>query len=483
LFSKGDSVLVAVSGGADSVALLCALHELSSLTGISLAVAHLNHGIRGKASDADAAFVQKLAARLKVPFSGGKVDVPALAESKGISMEMAAREARYDFLFKTARKIKATVIATAHTADDQAETILLKLARGAGPRGLAGISPESIISGIRIVRPLLDVSRAGVEEYLRERKQAWREDRTNKDLSYLRNRVRHEVLPFLEKKLNPDIRTALLRTADILREEDSWLEELSEKILKKCMKQPLTSILSPKERGRRETSGGAKVAGKDFLADVSSGSILLSKLKPECRAAKRRVLRQWLSGAGIQPELIDYDVITRVEALLSGEKATGRMQIAGNWNVRKNYGRLTVEQGDVPGVQDFMVVVKVPGRTPVDSIQREVVTVVKPGLVKDKLAGIGKVPAKASINKATLAGRKLHVRSWRKGDRMKPFGMTGSKKLQDIFIDGKVPAEERARIPVFECGGEIVWVPGYRVAQGWEVRDSSAPALQIELRS
>ena len=223
LIRRGQHVLVAVSGGADSVAMLLALDELKRLLGIRLTVAHLNHHIRGNEAKKDAEFVRKLAAGLKIPFVGGDADVPRLAKSRGLSIEMAAREARYEFLADAARKKGADVIATAHTADDQAETVLLKLCRGAGSRGLSGIPRETTINGVRVVRPLLDVTRVEIESFLRRKKQAWREDRTNRDTAYLRNRVRHELLPMLESKLNPGIREALLRTADILREEDDLL--------------------------------------------------------------------------------------------------------------------------------------------------------------------------------------------------------------------------------------------------------------------
>ena len=445
-------MLVAVSGGADSVALLCVLHELAPRLGISLVVAHINHCIRGKSSDADAGFARKLAARLDVPFVSKKVDVPELAKRSGLSMEMAAREARYSFLVRTARKLKVDAIVTAHTANDQAETVLLKLARGAGMRGLAGIPREISHSGIRVVRPLLDVSRKEIEKFLRERKQPWCEDQTNRDSSYLRNRVRHEVLPFLERKLNPDIRQALIRTADILGKEDEWLDKLTGEIFKECLLNPGKMLNIP--------------------------SLLHQPV-----AARRRVLRHWLSMSGIEPELIDYDVVRRLEAMLEEKSGTGAIEIAGERVVKKRYGRLTLDRKSRSTVKPFRCIVKVPGITQVDGGRLKVRTAVVKNLVRDKLFCVGQVPARATVNFATLGRRKLIVRSWQRGDRMSPFGMAGSKKLQDIFIDAKVPVEERSKIPVFECGGKIVWIPGYRVARGWEVTTLSLRCLQICVHS
>ena len=451
LLLPGDGVLVAVSGGADSVSLLCAMNRLSAVLGITVAVGHLNHRIRGRASNADAAFVEKLARRLNLPYAGAAVDVPKLAKHSGLSLEMAARKARYEFLAEAAHGLKASVIATAHTLDDQAETVLLKIARGAGPRGLSGIPRESFMDGMKVVRPMLDVRRRDVEAFLKELDQDWREDKTNGDPAYLRNRVRHEVLPFLEKTLNPEIRIALVRAADVLGEEDKWLETLSAGILKQ-------SLLG---------------SGKELDLGV---------LKDVCLAARRRVVRLWLSAAGVLAEQLDYDAVARVELLME-ESGTGETEVSGKWIVKKRYDRLLVEKSGRNVREVFRDVLNVPGETRADGGRLRIQTVIEPGLVKDLALKVGRLPAAASVAYSALAERKIIVRSWRKGDRMKPFGMAGSKKLQDIFGDGKVPVEHRNDIPVFECGGEIFWIPGYRIARGWEVRDPSAPALQMHVAS
>ena len=209
------------------MALLLILHALAPVFRIKLTVAHLNHGIRGKSAAADAAFVRKLARTLGLPCVCGRANVPRLARKSRLSVEMAARQARYAFLSEVARTVEADVLATAHTADDQAETILLKLARGAGPRGLAGIPREGRVNGLRVIRPLLDIPRKDIVRYLRSRRQSWREDESNDSLAHLRNRIRHKVLPLLESELNPEIRPALIRTAEILREEDRCLDGMA----------------------------------------------------------------------------------------------------------------------------------------------------------------------------------------------------------------------------------------------------------------
>jgi len=218
LIPDGAKVVVGVSGGADSVALLRTFHTL----GISVTVAHLNHQLRGAESDADERFVRGLAQELGFPIVVKSVDVRKLAEAKGLSIEMAARQARHDFF----AEFQSAVIALAHHAGDQAETFILKLARGAGTDGLGGMSPYQEIGQIRLIRPMLEVPRQEILHWLRVNGFEWREDVSNSDETFLRNRVRHTVLPLLEKELNPNIRETILRTMDILRQEQEWMDAI-----------------------------------------------------------------------------------------------------------------------------------------------------------------------------------------------------------------------------------------------------------------
>jgi tRNA(Ile)-lysidine synthase len=225
LLRAGDRVAAAVSGGADSVALLRALLALRSELGIVLAVAHFNHGLRGEASDADEAFVAELAKLHELEFFSGHADVSAHAFEVKLSIEAAGRELRYRWFEQLAREQRLDCIATAHTLDDQAETVLLKFLRGAGSRGLAGIYPIVRRDRFRIIRPMLCVTRAGVEIYLSSLGQEWREDESNLDHRFLRNRVRHELLPLLEREYNPNLRRLLSDLAEAFQaEQDYWGE-------------------------------------------------------------------------------------------------------------------------------------------------------------------------------------------------------------------------------------------------------------------
>ncbi|MBN2302241.1 MAG: tRNA lysidine(34) synthetase TilS [Lentisphaerae bacterium] len=449
LINSGERVLVAVSGGPDSVALLCILNELAPKLGITLTVAHLNHAIRGKTADEDAVFVRQLAAHFGLQCVTEKMDVPALARRNGWSLEMAAREARYAFFARVAGSGKLAAVATAHNADDQAETVLLKLARGAGTGGLAGIRPMTILRGIRVIRPLLTVSRTDIIEFLKTRKQAWREDESNNDKTFLRNRVRHEVLPMLAAKLNPGIKNTLCRTAALMQDEDTWLENLAVEIYATC-------------RIRNSKAINIKVLGS------------------QPRAALRRVLRLWMIKTGVPAELLSFDSIAGMENLVRKKGGSTDLSLGGGWVAKRRYDNLTIKHGDSDvSFKGYKMALKIPGETLASDGKLRIVTLLSPGLIKQQTVWPGALPARASIGRSRIGRKKIFVRSWQTGDRMKPLGMSGSKKLQDIFVDAKVPIEQRLNIPVLECGGEIIWLPGYRVARGWEVSDPESTALQV----
>ncbi len=402
---RGKRVLVAASGGADSTALAFALKEL----GCEIALAHVHHGIRGTSADADARFAAALAKKLGAPFFLGEFDVPAEAKKSGESLEMAARRARRGFLAATARREKIRFIATGHTADDQAETILMRIARGTGISGLAGIPYISKPNGVVFVRPLRDATRPQIVEFLKARHQAWREDESNAADFALRNRVRHEILPLLEKRLNPSVRQALLRLADIAAAEDDVMSALAKK----------------------------------------------AKTGPQCGEAplaiRRRVALEELRRRGKAPEEVDFDAVEkffhRVET--RGKKREG-FSIA--WKNAENIFHCVENPEAAPSIR------------------------------MRKGRGFSRRADEVCLSAAAVAGRDLVFRSWRAGDRMKPLGMSGGKKLSDIFTDLKVPREERNARVVVECGGEIAALAGWRVSRGFAVEGPQAESIRIRFR-
>jgi tRNA(Ile)-lysidine synthase len=210
------------------------------------------------------------------------------------------------------------------------------------------------------------------------------------------------------------------------------------------------------------------------------GALETSALAALPPALRRRVCRLWLAAHGVPVERIGFDAVERVERLANQPRGSRSIELAGGWTVRRRYGALAVEQRTTRS--PYRTALRIPGDTPLPEPGLRVTVTVAAGIAKPK-ARCGELPARGSLSRRAVGRRTLYVRSWRPGDRMKPLGMSGSRKLQDIFTDAKIPSDRRSAIPVFECAGEIVWIPGYRVARGWEVPDDSQPAIQVGVES
>jgi len=410
LIPEGTKVVAAISGGADSVAMLHAFHALD----IPVTVAHLNHRLRGTESDADESFVQLLSDELGCPFVSDKANVRELSATSGLSIEMAARRARHDFF----SGFGDATIALAHHADDQVETFLLRLARGAGPEGLGGMPFVQSLQGMRIIRPMLEIHRSEVVLWLEENEWAWREDASNQDEQYLRNRVRHAVLPLLENELNPNIRHTILRTMDILREENGWMENL--------------------------------------LGDAAFDPALPL-------AAKRRMLRRWLFDHGASEA--GYDAVEQIISLMDNGNGTTIFELNDRQRVVVEYGQPRFEQMDAPRQEPSWKLTVEAGT----------------GWRKDQSEVLGLLPAEASFDAGRIGDAPIEVRPCQPGDRMQPLGGEGTRKLQDIFTDRKVPREQRKGIPVVLCRGEIIWIPGYRIAHGWAVDGMNGKSVHVRI--
>ncbi len=280
LLAAGERVCVAVSGGADSTALLVAMAEASAELGVVLSAAHVHHGLRGEEADGDEAFVRELCGLLGVPLEVFRVDTAARQAAEGEGLEEAARELRYAAL----RRLEVDAIATAHTLDDQAETVVMKLLRGAWTEGLGGVSPTVNVDGPRLVRPLLGVRRTEVEAFLRSRKQSWREDSSNRDTTLMRNRVRHELMPML-RSFNPKVDELLARTAAVARDEETfWQAEVA---------RVLPGLLLP---GTPVRGGGRAVS---TLIGEQEFSMELARLQAMPAALRRRVVRAAAKRVGV----------------------------------------------------------------------------------------------------------------------------------------------------------------------------------------
>jgi tRNA(Ile)-lysidine synthase len=449
LLRAGDRVAVAVSGGADSVALLRILLELRSELGIVLGVAHFNHQLRGDDSDADEQFVAELARQHELLFFASRADVREHASASKLSIEHAARELRYQWLTTLAREQNFDAIATAHNADDQAETVLMKFLRGAGTRGLAGIHPMLIRDGIHIVRPLLETSRAEIEDYLHALNQLWREDHTNRDTRHTRNRIRRELLPLLERDYNPNLRQLLSETAEIARDEEAAWEVLTAECLDQWHKDERRLLLEDPSSSRTP----------EFLS--------------ESVALQRRTLKCFFERHRIAIEFHHVESV-RLCAYCDGSVVS----LPGGWQAKREGKWLelippatTGEEQDGGSYEYFL---PLPGRCAIP----EAGIVLQTTIVSAEVAALA-VPG--SLLCLPRAGLNLLIRNWLPGDRFRPAHTRSEEKLKRLFSERRIPADQRPLWPVALAGAQIVWVRGFPAAHDYAWVSGSGDALSIEV--
>jgi tRNA(Ile)-lysidine synthase len=462
LFRPADRILVAVSGGPDSVALLSALVELAPFWNLGLWAVHINHGLRGEESEEDARFVAGLCDRLRVALVHERSMLTGpLGRPKGRSLQEHAREIRYRTMVRVGRVVDADKIALGHTADDQAETVLMWMLRGAGTAGLAGIPP---VRDSLFIRPFLDVSRSDILEYLGERNLGFRLDSSNEKPVYFRNRVRHELLPVL-KRLNPAIVDVLNRQADILREDDSCLQQRAH--------EHLTRLAAADPCG-------------DVLIDRSGLLALPLALQ---RRVVRAVIRQ-VSGINQGPT---FGALASVlEKVVHGPSGSGVAVQA--MHVAREYGRIrfrSLRFSRQRGSAADAVVEEAKTEMAL-SVPATVRWPLTGGFIRVSVdrssAGATPLATRPSGHRAVLdADRftmKLLVRSWRPGDAFHPLGMQGRrKKLQDYFADIKLPRHERGKVPLVVAPEGILWVGGYRSDHRFRVTSETTRTLAVELMS
>ena len=453
LFTAGSRIVAGVSGGADSIAMLHLLHGLSNRLGIELVVAHLNHHLRGHAAKVDERFVAECAAALGLRYYGGSAYVRERASRRKLSIETAARQARQEFFRRIVRQTDSAGVALAHTADDQVETFLLRLLRGSAMSGLTAMDPITSINGLHVFRPLLQTKRETLIHYLKKSSIHWREESSNLDPVHTRNRVRHSLLPLLEDQFSPAIRKILLRTVGILREEDRLLELITADYRKK--------LQAPDDR-----------------LDINGLRCL-----PE--ALQRRIIRQWLALSSYG-KITDSSELDRIVRWAASRRAGGLIELSEGLGVVAEYDHLSLvsmkEQGRINAQQtQSLCAVHVPrtGTTIWPPGGLRVITWTAPGVWKEKPSGVARWPCRATVSLERAGRRRLRLRSRQPGDRFFPLGMKGSRKVQDIFTDARVPLAQRDNIPLIVCGEEIIWIPGYQVARGWEVRDPQCNAQHI----
>jgi tRNA(Ile)-lysidine synthase len=447
LISNGESLLVGVSGGPDSVCLLDLLTRWAASHDNRLIICHFNHHLRGGDSDEDAAFVAQLAKQHHLPLEARSGDVRKFARDQKLSLEDAARLMRYEFFRDIAHEVGASKLALAHTADDQIETLLLRLLRGAGLRGLAAMQPERRMKDLIIIRPLLDFWKQEVLAYVREHKLTYRTDVTNFDPSFLRNRVRLELIPMLENEYNPNIKNILLRMADVVGDDDRLLDVLARDAYQQCL------------------VGEALSVHRLVLHDI---------------AMQRRIIRHWLATLTV-PVVPSFDQVEAVCALTG--RATGgfgSVDLPNKHIVYRDYDYLRI--GD-PLVHELFEVhrpLSVPGETTVP----ELGVCVKADVIETNAALSLPLAQEKGVEYFDLEqlGEALSVRNWRDGDRYQPIGLHGTKKLHDMFVDEKIAAHERHKVPLLvNDDGDICWVVGYRIAESFKIRPTTRRVLRVRV--
>ena len=441
MIPHGATVLVAVSGGADSMALLATLYRLRPEYAMRLHVAHVNHQLRRTESLRDARFVEQQAARLGLPCHTLEVDVSARQHTTGLSPQHAAREVRYDALYRLRQSMGATRVALGHTADDQAETVLMRLLRGTSPAGLAGIPPVRL----PCIRPLITVYRQTILAFLQAEGIPWVEDSSNRYRGYLRNQVRLDMLPLLRRS-NPRIDMHFNELTEMLAAENTFFDEQVEVLY-----------------GQAVT--------------VQPGRRLILHSRPyeaSPLALQRRLLRRILDGILPAAVTASFRHIEQLRQLTLHAPPGQRLTLPGKWMAER--GRETVCLWATDSRAELVLndVLSVPGTLEIPLLGLRISTDFTPS-VPLPIAQPGNF---AYIDASRLI-LPLTVRFRQPGDRFHPYGAPGQKKLKAYFIDKKVPRAERDRIPVVLSGSEIVWVVGYQIAEPFKVHPGTQQTVSL----
>jgi len=445
MFATGQRVGVAVSGGADSVFLLHALRELRPRWNLRLSVIHIEHGIRGDASVADAAFVGQLASSLGLPFHILKADVPAMDGN----LEQAARNVRQEFYSELIVANAIDRVATGHTRTDQAETVLYRLLRGSGLTGLSGILPVTRAGcDCGLVRPLLEIDRDEIETWLREHGIAWREDETNRDRTYARNRLRHEILPLLREGFNPQLDQALGHLATLaLDEEKYWDAEVARQLPAATSGQPLV--------------------------------LAVSQLSEAPLALARRLVRQAMEIVKGDLRAIEFAHVERVLLMANSAGGHDRMQ-APDLDICRSFDWIRIAQAGSPGrgTADFSLPLQIPGWAELPGSAARIVL-----QVLEKAPST--LPCATVVNE--LDWQRLHrggapsleLRNWRPGDQYRRTGQARPEKVKFFFQEARVPLWERGQWPIITLDREIVWARRFGAAAEFATGPESRSILQV----
>ncbi len=483
MLRAGDRVGVAVSGGADSVALLLLLEELRGRLGIQLAVLHFNHRLRGAESDADEEFVRELANARGLDFHADHADVAAQAKKARANLEDTARRLRYAFLERVIAAGHAARVAVAHTADDQAETVLAHILRGTGPAGLAGIYPVSEF----VIRPLLEIRRNDLRDYLRSKKQPWREDTSNLDLTRTRARIRHVLLPLLESEFQPATVEHVGRLAELAREDETFWRALVETRFHALVER------LPAQAG---SAGEVTIAARDLLEPLGPpSSTAAAEAIPQEALAKRLVRRivsavkcPAPSGAGPGGQL-NAAHVDQVLRLARGSTSGQSLALPGGLHVAREFDRLIFGAKQVREMQnrlssgktgslEYAYALNLDAQSGAAVQVAELGSLVRLKVIDWPLPG-GQTNYRNAVVDRDRLRAPLVLRNWRPGDAFRPLGRGSARKLKRLLLEKRVGLRARAGWPVLTSGGKLVWARGLPVAAEFAPQEGTRTGVEI----
>jgi tRNA(Ile)-lysidine synthase len=444
MIDLGDKVIVAVSGGPDSLSLLHILHKLKEDFNLTIYAAHVNHCLRGEESDKDEEYVEQFCREHHIEFFSRRVDINKLSKDMGLSTESAAREARYDFFKRLYEKLDADKIALAHNANDQAETVLMRIMRGTGMEGIIGI--KAVRENI-FIRPLINIKRESIERYCEDNNLNPRIDKTNLENIYSRNKIRLELIPYIKENFNSDIVTALNRLADTMSIDNDFLEDIANEKFKSYCERKEEKVIIDKKAFKEHEAVITRILRlalnqlKGNLYNVEKVHIYDLINLQKCGTGKKITLPS---------NIVGYNNYENIE--LSIAKTSGN-------NEKKTEYILNINNENYLEAFNLRVSMRIVNR-------EEKIDFKENPQVKyfdyDKIKG------------------SILIRTRKNGDHFTPFGMKGSKKLKDFFMDLKIPKEERDRIPLICFGENIAWIVGYRISENYKVDKTTKNILEIK---
>ncbi|WP_055665245.1 tRNA lysidine(34) synthetase TilS [Desnuesiella massiliensis] len=453
MIKRGEKVLIALSGGPDSVCLLHVLYSLREILGISIMGAHVNHCLRGKDSDEDEKYALKLCEKLNIPCYVKRIDINKLSKERGLSSEMAGREARYEFFNELKEIHNVDKIALAHNCNDQAETIIMRFMRGAGIEGLTGIKP---VRDEVYIRPILQINRQKIEEYCLGNNLKPRIDKTNLENVYSRNKVRLELIPYMQKNFNPDIINTLNRMANIIGKDNEYMDNVAEEKFKKhCFRK------------------------NEYI-------IIYKEAFKEAHSIITRIIRKAINnffGSLYNLEWIHiYDIIT-LQA-----QGTGKIiNLPHNIIAENQYGDIIIRD-KIFKPHDLEELIIKNFTMDKDSL-KDVIELENTFLSykisfrllsKDEVVDFNKYTLSKFFDYDKIKNKDIIIRARREGDKFTPYGMSGSKKVKDLLMDLKVPKNERNQIPLFCVENQICWIVGYRISDKYKIEKNTKRILQVK---